>query len=60
LLIVQALYQVERDLRDPSFAPYALLPYWPIREHSLEASVTQLRRDFVSASTCAPTTASSV
>jgi hypothetical protein len=45
LLIVQALYQVARDLRDPSFAPYELLPYWPIREHSPEASVTQLRRD---------------
>ena len=45
LLIVQALYQVVRDLRDPSFAPYELLPYWPIREHSLEASVAQLRRD---------------
>jgi hypothetical protein len=45
LLIVQALYQVVRDLRDPSFAPYELLPYWPIREHSLQASVAQLRHD---------------
>jgi hypothetical protein len=45
MLIVQALYQVVRDLRDPSFAPYALLPYWPIREHALETSIAQLRRD---------------
>jgi hypothetical protein len=45
LLIVQALYQVVRDLRDPSFAPYELLPYWPIREQALHESVAQLRRD---------------
>lgn len=45
LLLVQALYQVVRDMRDPSFAPYELLPYWPIREQSLHQSIAQLRRD---------------
>jgi hypothetical protein len=45
LLLIQALYQVVRDMHDPSFAPYLLLPFWPMREATPEASIARLRAD---------------
>ena len=35
-LLLQSLYQVTADLRDPCFGPFQLLPTWPISEGNLE------------------------
>ncbi|HEU5090476.1 MAG TPA: hypothetical protein VFT99_23640, partial [Roseiflexaceae bacterium] len=45
LLLMQALYQVVCDMHDPSFAPYELLPFWPMHEASITTSIERLRAD---------------
>ncbi|HEU5090026.1 MAG TPA: hypothetical protein VFT99_21370, partial [Roseiflexaceae bacterium] len=45
LLLMQALHQVVCDMHDPSFAPYELLPFWPVQEAGVTASIERLRAD---------------
>jgi hypothetical protein len=45
LLLIQALYQVSRDLHDPCFAPYQLLPFWPLCEGNTDENIRRLRSD---------------
>jgi hypothetical protein len=45
LLLMQSLHHTVADLHDPSFAPYELLPFWPIHEPTVAEGIEWLRRD---------------
>lgn len=45
LLLLHSLYQTVADLHDPCFAPWELLPFWPIHESTSQENIFELRRD---------------
>ena len=45
LLLLQTLHQTVDDMHNPFFAPYELLPSWPIHEATVDANIEGLRRD---------------
>jgi hypothetical protein len=45
LLLLQSIHQTVLDIHDPCFAPFELVPYWPLHEATVEENIAWMRRD---------------